>query len=346
MCMNNRLEWLDGVKGIAIILVVVGHNIGSNTLIFQYIYGFHMPLFFFLSGYVYNENKYPNLLCLVNQKLRTILNPYFIFGAISVLMYSIYINNDMAVLRTFMIANRAEMSLVPFNTPLWFLPCLFIIVILYYFVKKYIHNVYILLLLLFLLSYFGFHTIQAPILPWTMDSALYYMLYYGIGHTIRSRKLLESNHLKGQVSRIIFIISCLIHCAQLLISNEMSGLPLFFDYGYSIILALSGIVVYCFIGMKLQHFKTIKQIFAFLGQNSLVILALHIPLREYVVGALIWGLSGSFYDWVVMRVLFKMSALFLCIPCILYINKFFPHFIGKSKSKERDERHEKVSFFT
>lgn len=62
---RERVDWIDTAKGIAILLVVVGH-VGGYTgkySIPEYqrwidyavwlIYTFHMPLFFCLSGYVY-----------------------------------------------------------------------------------------------------------------------------------------------------------------------------------------------------------------------------------------------------------------------------------------------------
>lgn len=42
---KERLSWLDVLKGIGIILVVMGH-IYSNSIIFNWLYSFHMPLFF------------------------------------------------------------------------------------------------------------------------------------------------------------------------------------------------------------------------------------------------------------------------------------------------------------
>lgn len=54
--MNNRLLYLDSLRGFAILLVIVGHliqfnyNDGLLNPIFNIIYSFHMPLFFFLSG--------------------------------------------------------------------------------------------------------------------------------------------------------------------------------------------------------------------------------------------------------------------------------------------------------
>lgn len=53
---NERITYLDALRGFAILLVVIGHLIQSNyqdalsNPIFNIIYSFHMPLFFFLSG--------------------------------------------------------------------------------------------------------------------------------------------------------------------------------------------------------------------------------------------------------------------------------------------------------
>ena len=44
-----RIDSLDILKGIGIILVVVGHMIGNQLYIRPWIYAFHMPLFFMVS---------------------------------------------------------------------------------------------------------------------------------------------------------------------------------------------------------------------------------------------------------------------------------------------------------
>lgn len=51
--MKSRLTYPDNLKGLAIILVVMGHIIGSMSIygpIIHFIDSFHMPLFMFLSG--------------------------------------------------------------------------------------------------------------------------------------------------------------------------------------------------------------------------------------------------------------------------------------------------------
>lgn len=46
---EKRIDWIDYAKAIGIFLVVVGHTYAGNALT-NWIYSFHMPLFFFLSG--------------------------------------------------------------------------------------------------------------------------------------------------------------------------------------------------------------------------------------------------------------------------------------------------------
>ncbi len=77
--MNKKRElYLDIVKGMAIILVMIGHStmaneyapFGHRSLIQHFIFSFHMPLFFIISGYFISATKpiFPYIL-LRNAKL-------------------------------------------------------------------------------------------------------------------------------------------------------------------------------------------------------------------------------------------------------------------------------------
>lgn len=69
-----RIEWIDTLKGFAMLMVILGHVVQGYQVagffpqyavylngLFDGIYSFHMPLFFMVSGYLYemtwNENK-------------------------------------------------------------------------------------------------------------------------------------------------------------------------------------------------------------------------------------------------------------------------------------------------
>lgn len=55
-----RLAYIDALRGFAIVLVVIGHALQygipepDNNPLFRFIYAFHMPLFMFVSGFVYS----------------------------------------------------------------------------------------------------------------------------------------------------------------------------------------------------------------------------------------------------------------------------------------------------
>ena len=52
--MNRRVEYIDIARGIAIILMIVGHVV-QNTFFRHIIFSFHMPLFIIVSGYFYKD---------------------------------------------------------------------------------------------------------------------------------------------------------------------------------------------------------------------------------------------------------------------------------------------------
>ncbi|MDH7637264.1 acyltransferase family protein [Sphingomonas oryzagri] len=67
-----RVEWIDSLRGIGIVLVVIGH-VTSRPWLHHYIYLFHMPLFFAISGYVFKRTD-PK--ALVGRRVMTLLVPY------------------------------------------------------------------------------------------------------------------------------------------------------------------------------------------------------------------------------------------------------------------------------
>lgn len=66
--MSSRIEYIDRLKGLAILAVVMGHIIYfvfhlSDDPVWGYIYSFHVPLFIFLSGYVIFTPPPPPPIC-------------------------------------------------------------------------------------------------------------------------------------------------------------------------------------------------------------------------------------------------------------------------------------------
>ena len=90
---KNRLEWADIAKGLGIILVVFAHTLvpklreSSITIkfIWIFIYNFHMPLFFFVSGYLFEKNlgRYTDKAAFTVKKARLLMLPYLMFSLIA-----------------------------------------------------------------------------------------------------------------------------------------------------------------------------------------------------------------------------------------------------------------------
>lgn len=130
--MNKRIENIDICRGILISLVVIGHIIPNKT----WIYSFHVPAFFLLSGLLINEDKYrvTSIISFLKKKTLSLIIPYLFFEFLGMLEYLIIsgfsINNlVVAVINTLSIHCNTGAD--------WFLPTLFLAELLYFlFIKS------------------------------------------------------------------------------------------------------------------------------------------------------------------------------------------------------------------
>ena len=76
--MKKRIEYIDIAKGVAIILVLLGHIETCPAGLKSSIYSFHMPLFFILSGYFMKEGT--ELRLLAKKLFKSLMVPYLIIG--------------------------------------------------------------------------------------------------------------------------------------------------------------------------------------------------------------------------------------------------------------------------
>ena len=83
---NTRLYYLDNLKGFTILLVVLGHCIQygmpstyQDSILYQFIYSFHMALFFVISGFLSYKKEF-SLSKAIGKRAYRLLLPYFIWG--------------------------------------------------------------------------------------------------------------------------------------------------------------------------------------------------------------------------------------------------------------------------
>ena len=75
----RRISWVDYGKGLAILLVFWGHAICPEPVRASF-YAFHIPVFYFLSGYVFSTRKYHSFGPFLWHKVRTLIIPGLTFG--------------------------------------------------------------------------------------------------------------------------------------------------------------------------------------------------------------------------------------------------------------------------
>ena len=156
---TKRISYIDMAKGIGIILVVLGHTPFLSESFSTWIYSFHMPLFFIISGVILSHtdaSKY-SFGTFVKKKAKTILIPYFTFSILTILLNAILdratFSSEIqdALITTFCLNGLSV---------LWFLPALFFGEVLFLFIKK--HTSYwgsiLLTLLLCILTVLGVNT--------------------------------------------------------------------------------------------------------------------------------------------------------------------------------------------
>lgn len=78
--MKERIQEIDIAKGIGILLVIAGHSVPYGSSLHTWIYSFHMPLFFLLSGLVMNVPNDVTFRGLCGKNMNLITNYLFWSG--------------------------------------------------------------------------------------------------------------------------------------------------------------------------------------------------------------------------------------------------------------------------
>lgn len=178
--LRQRINWIDLARGVAILAVVFGH---SASPISSFIFSWHMPLFFFLSGFFINTET--DFFEVVKNSFKKILIPFFIFAClgflISYLKHAILARESVDVLENFLgIIYWMDYShLNHYGFVLWFLPALFWGKNSVFWLVKKINNKYLILAILLVL-FFGILAIKQR-LPFGLDSGILAALWIYFG---------------------------------------------------------------------------------------------------------------------------------------------------------------------
>lgn len=200
---KNRIEWVDRCKCIAIYFVVYGHFCLDN----KYVYAFHMPLFFLLSGFVLNEKKY-EFKDFLKSRINGILIPYIFFYLLTWLYWLVVERNFRSVdlewwqpLLGMLYSSPQWNGFMSHNAVLWFLPCLFIVETIVFLILKHVPKISYQVFILTILTILGFCSCRA--LPWCLNIALSCLQFFYVGRLLRK---LDFNGFDRKWILLVFII--------------------------------------------------------------------------------------------------------------------------------------------
>jgi fucose 4-O-acetylase-like acetyltransferase len=319
---STRLISIDIAKAICIILVVVGHYVPANSpywyiILKDVIYTFHMPLFMFVSGYVYwatkKNIKYKDFAW---KKFQRLMIPYF-FTSVVIIVIKLLTERGLYVQNPVSMSAFYEMFYLPVaGYFLWFIYTLFLIFLIVPFFDTY--KKLIILLVVSLISYFI--PLDFPVI--LCLTQLKKMLFYFVLGCI----LYEWTSVRNFISRINFGVIVLI----------FTGLYVLKQVQASVCLSVVGIVLVSSISRFISQ-KTIlmKNFLLNISVCSYTIYLFHttfegvaksllvrIPLKNYI------GENLTFIVSAIIVITVGVIGTFFLHKIIVTHSKLFSYLIG------------------
>lgn len=354
MTKKSRLTALDSLRGFGILLVVLGHTSQTNDLV-SWIFSFHMPLFFIISGMLFHERQF---LDSFKRKAVRLLVPYVFFGTVTLAYWALIerrlrggegsVPNAVANI----VLARAGVDNYPQNAVLWFLPCLFVTEMLFlgFFLlvnkagsvetkEGWRNRIAVMTLaLVSFLSIIVMWSLDLPVeqfrLPWTLDILPFSMLFYCIGYLL-SEFILSHAQQASQTQTLAHIAFAVIGVAGLY-------LLWLFDGWTKLEVNLNGaftsnpfwMLCAAMLGFASSLLLCIAidcRVLRFLGRISLTIMCVHEPVKRMmifimakIVGVSTDALRANF----VYALLVTTITVLICIVVHLILDKITPALVG------------------
>lgn len=315
---KKRIEWIDLAKGFCILLVVFDHAsiIYDDYPLRLQLSAFRMPLYFILSGLFFKQ--YENLWGFMKRKVNKLLIP-FLFFLLFTSILPFFITHH--YFRWNYLLNK---GIIVFNSPIWFLLCLFIDNVIFYLVQMLAeqlsakHKTVLVLAISAFLGYLGLYLgISGTRLYFYVGSALTALPFFAFGwwlyrHTrFLSAPLRLNRDLSIVLVAIVFL--ALFSVPVKWIDNKFGTDALLALYPCGIL----GTMMVLLISKWLKHLPFVSQ----WGRYSIIILCTHYP----IVLGLIRVSSGHLYSRFIQLLFVFCSTMLICHFLIPFMKKYMPH---------------------
>ena len=335
---NNRMQFIDIFKALAIFLVVLGHLPAPlrSLTVTQWIYSFHMPAFFAVYGMTYNLNRHAVNGWLngsfLKRKVKRLLVPCFAWG----LVYASFSIKNLAY-----VAYGSQASFIRASSlsSLWFLTCMFLTVCIFELLMCLLFKLeaskvqwIIMIAIAIILFIVGASLPRTDIgFPWCVDIMPVGVGFVIVGYGIKTI-ILRLSYLKEEQTSawlIIFLISVAITFLYIPNLTFVSGNNVdmasrrFGNMALYVLTAIGGIVMLTALSVLLAKIKGINRI-AVLGVYSMPVFLLHkfpiVAVSSYLVG------MGYTSCW--LGLLIVVLIIILCYFVSRILEVFAPNLIG------------------
>lgn len=282
---KERIDWIDYAKALGVFWVIMGHTYKGYSFI-GWIYSFHMPLFFFLSGITL---KIEQISCreFLKKRVKSLLIPYILYSIVYIMLEVIKsgLNGNMDETIKYFLRDAFWIRGQQATIGLWFLPLLFLVEVLLMVVYKGIRSKNLRAASVLFITAMGFLYADkiGKALPWGLDAAFVVIFFLYAGYVFK--QICLSSWMNGKRKDIFkyAIIGVGLLFANIIFNNY--NMKLIGDnadmyslrYGNEILYILSALAGIGFISIVLGYIlKNVKSEFwRFMGRNTLHIYCLH-----------------------------------------------------------------------
>ncbi len=292
---NGRKVFWDVLKGIGILCVLYGHTVRLGTLPSRMIFTFHMPLFFLISGILFDIGRIPDFKSLTRKIWRNLLLPYCFFVVGSLLKYDLTIKSWLSrpLYRCVRILHGEG------SNSIWFLVCLamvqFLAWIVWYKFKSIFSSRVIWMCLVFtgfIMAHFVIFLIPSSIrncTPFMLTSVPAAMVFFATGRLL-SKQLCDYGD--SQISFINkyppLVLNMTLFVVVAYFIRKTFDLRLGWFYMIPLPTCVLGIATAFLVAKIAVDFSISRFFLSAIGSRSLYIFSLELPL-SYVVSKITHG---------------------------------------------------------
>lgn len=276
---KKRILWLDYAKAFAMFFVVIGH-VNSGNYLTNWIYSFHMPLFFFLSGITLKAYR-GGWKHYVIKLSKRILIPYFGYLLLYFLydfMQVILLHKDINLVKAF-IGIFIQIRGTEYTLGLWFLPLLFITEILEYLFVLQKDKIQIVIMMLIASIGFFYASIFKQVLPWGIDAVPIAMVFVWLGYIYKNKFIFKFEYLKRYGLFIILPVLLLsifwCNCNVTILGTSVDMHKMLYGNPFIYLLAAIHGILFILLICQIIFDKRDIHFLQFVGGNTLHIYCLH-----------------------------------------------------------------------